>query len=137
MRADSFLEKFAWYIRTMSTYDEVPDEEQNEYFKRLFEASDRNNISEDKLSIYDRMVRDEIQIKAELDFAVEQAEAKGLAKGKAEGLAEGLAEGEATGLAKGKAEEKLAIAKAMKLAGEPVEKIILYSGLSEEQIKAL
>lgn len=121
MRADSFLEKFAWYIRTMSTYDEVPDEEQNEYFKRLFEASDRNNISEDKLSIYDRMVRDEIQIKAELDFAVEQAEAKG----KAEGLAEG------------KAERNIEIAKAMKLAGEPVEKIVQYSGLSEEQVKAL
>lgn len=79
MEADSFLEKFAWYIRTMSTYDEVPDEEHNDYFKRLFEASDRKNISEDKLSIYDKIVRDEIQIKAELYFAVEQAEAKGKA----------------------------------------------------------
>ena len=67
------------------------------------------------------MVRDEIQIKAELDFAVEQAEAKG----------------KAAGLAEGKAERNIEIAKAMKLAGEPIEKIVQYSGLSEEQIKAL
>ena len=98
-------------------FDEIPDEEQIDYFKRLFEASDRNNISEDKLSIYDRMVRDEIQIKAELDFAVEQAEAKGLAKGKAE--------------------EKLAIAKALKEKGVNIDIILQTTGLPEEQIKAL
>lgn len=53
------------------------------------------------------------------------------AEGLAEGRAKGLAEGKAEGIVEGKTE----IAKAMKLAGEPIEKIVLYSGLTEEQIK--
>ena len=32
------------------------------YFDLLFEASDRNNIEKGKLSLYDKMVRDEIGI---------------------------------------------------------------------------
>jgi predicted transposase/invertase (TIGR01784 family) len=37
----------------------------------------------------------------------------------------------------GREEEKVEIAKAMKKNGEPIEKIMTYTGLTEEEIKAL
>lgn len=59
-----------------------------EYFDLLFEASDRNNVKQGKLSIYDKMVRDEIQIAAEREYAVREGRAEGKAEGKIEGKIE-------------------------------------------------
>ena len=56
----------------------------------------------------------------------EEAEAKGRAEGRAEGKAEGKAEGEY--------QKALSMAKAMLSDGEPIEKIVKYSGLSESEI---
>ena len=53
--------------------------------------------------------------------------------GKAEGKAEGLEEGEAIGEARRSTE----IARLMKEQGEVMEKIILYTGLSREDIEGL
>ena len=62
-------------------------------------------------------------------------------KGRVEGLEEGRAEGEAAGLERGRAEGQLdrskEIARTMLADGEPIEKIVRYSGLSEAQIRAL
>ena len=57
----AFIEKWAWYVREMVNYKEKPSG-LDVYFDQLFEASDRNNIEKGKLSIYDKMVRDEIGI---------------------------------------------------------------------------
>ena len=45
----------------------------SDYFSLLFDAADRKKISSYKLSNYDRMQRDEIQIEAEKRYAVEEA----------------------------------------------------------------
>jgi DNA repair protein RadC len=50
---------------------------------------------------------------------------------------ENLAEGEEIGLKKGKKESKIEMALLMKQMGEPVEKIVAYTGLSEGEIKRL
>ena len=70
-------------MRGMVNYEEKPAG-LDEYFDLLFEASDRNNIEQGKLSIYDRMIRDEIQIAAERDYAVREGKAEGKAEGKIE-----------------------------------------------------
>ena len=68
----SFIERWAYYVSTMGEVETKPAG-LAPYFDLLFEASDRRNIEEDKLSIYDKMVRDEIQIKAERDYAIKEA----------------------------------------------------------------
>ena len=50
---------------------------------------------------------------------------------------EGHAEGRAEGRAEGKTEEKNAIALKMRQAGLPIEQIMQFTGLSEENIKSL
>lgn len=71
------------------------------------------------------MVRDEIQIRAERDYAVR--------RGRMEARIEALAEGRAEGKAEGKAE----MAKRLKATGIDIKTISQCSGLSVEQIEAL
>jgi predicted transposase/invertase (TIGR01784 family) len=54
-------------------------------------------------------------------------------QGRAKGLAEGLTRGENEGIAK----NRLETARKMKELGDPAEKIILVTGLSEEEIRKL
>ncbi len=51
--------------------------------------------------------------------------------------AAGIAKGEAIGLEKGKVAEKKEIAKAMLAAGEPVEKVMAYTGLGKAVVGKL
>ena len=60
-----------------------------------------------------------------------------LGNARLEGHAEGRTEGRAEGRAEGKTEEKNAIALKMRQAGLPIEKIMQFTGLSEENIKSL
>lgn len=60
-----------------------------------------------------------------------------LGNARLEGHAEGHAEGRAEGRAEGKTEEKNAIALKMRQAGLPIEQIMQFTGLSEENIKSL
>ena len=84
-----------------------------------------------------------------LDTAKLEGHAEGRAEGRAEGLAEGRAEGRAErraeglseglekGIEKGIEKEKMAIAKNMKSAGLDVHAIMLFTGLTQEQIEQL
>ena len=67
------------------------------------------------------MIRDEVQIQAERDYAVEMASKAAFAQGAAEGKAEG----------------KVEVARAMKAADVPVEEIVKFTGLSEEAVASL
>ena len=135
------------------------------YFDRLFDAACRENIEKGKLSIYDNMVRDAIQIQAEKELAIEEAtaaalimgkaegkaagivegKAAGIAEGKAAGIAEGkaagIAEGKAAGIAEGKAEgetmERIRIIRAMLANGMDAAAIADVTGLSIEQVNSL
>ena len=115
----TFLEKWAWSVRNMFGMSGKPLQLKESYFRSLYEHSDRRNIREDKLSKYDTMVRDEIQIKAEKEYLFQHAIAEGLAKGIAEGRAEAMNE----------------IATKLKAMGMSDEVIALAIGLPEETIK--
>ena len=56
---------------------------------------------------------------------------------KDEGIVEGMAKGMAEGMAKGKSEGLLQVAMAMKANGEPIEKIMAFTGLTKAQIADL
>ena len=84
---------------------------------------------------YERIMRTELDIIAEKNYARET----GKAEGHAEGHAEGLAEGKAKGLAEGKAEmlKKAKTAVAMFKKGSSVEEISKETGLKKEDIMDL
>ena len=133
----SFLEKWAWSVRNMIGMSDKPLELNDSYFRSLFEHSDRRNIREDKLSKYDTMIRDEIQIKAEKEYAVEQARAEALALGQAEGEAKGRAQGRAEGKAEGEKSKQREIAAKLKAAGAELRFISEITGMSLDEVAAL
>ena len=124
----TFIEKWAYYVSHMSRMKAKP-EGLEPYFDRLFDAACRENIEKGKLSIYDNMVRDAIQIQAEKELAIEEATAAALIMGKAAGIAEGIARGEA----RGKAE----LIRAMMANGMDDAAIVSVTGLSIEQVDSL
>ena len=67
----------------------------------------------------------------------ERGEARGIEIGEARGIAIGEARGEARGIEKEALKRSLEMAKAMLNAGEPLERIKLYTQLSDDQITAL
>ena len=81
------------------------------------------------------MEQDERRLKVYRDWksTVETAEFKGHERGLEEGEKIGLAKGEEIGLAKGRIE----FARLMKASNEPLEKIIQYTHLTEEEINKL
>ena len=107
------------------------------YFDRLFDAACRENIEKGKLSIYDNMVRDAIQIQAEKELAIEEATAAALIMGKAAGIAEGKAAGIAEGKAEGETMERIRIIRTMLSNGMDAASIASVTGLTVEQVNSL
>ena len=62
---------------------------------------------------------------------------KGLTEGREKGLAEGRAEGLAEGRAEGQKEQRISMARQMKTDGLPMEIIIKYTQLTEDDIASL
>ena len=81
-------------------------------------------------AIRNQLIRDDI---AEYDENTRIANA--IKKGIAEGKAAGIAEGKAAGIAEGKTEEKIEIARKMKLKGIEADMIAEVTGLSKEEIE--
>lgn len=81
------------------------------------------------------MEQDEHRLKVYRDWksTVETA----VFKGHERGLEEGLAKGEEIGLAKGRKEQAIEFARLMKASNEPLEKIIQYTHLTEEEFNKL
>ena len=90
-------------------------------------AFDRQQM--DQLLMMAKRYAEVRSLRTALEYAVEEAEVKGLKKGKIEGIAEGLA--------KGKAEGQRQIAANLKNQGVNIETITLCTGLSVEEINEL
>ena len=94
------------------------------------------NIEERKLTIYDNMVRDEIQIQAEKQYALDELREE-LTAEKQEAVEEAKAQGKLEGRLEGKLEEKLDTARKFKAAGIAAQVISQCTGLTLEQIASL
>jgi predicted transposase YdaD len=68
---------------------------------------------------------------------VNHARMEGREEGKIEGRTEGKIEGRMEGKMEGRMEGKYETARNMKADGEPLSRIIKYTGLTEQQIKEL
>ncbi len=127
----TFIERWAYYVREMGNVSQKPDGLDG-YFSQLFDAANRRNIEERKLTIYDNMVRDEIQIQAEKQYALDELrEELELQRQK------DVEEAKEQGIERGKLEEKLDTARKFKAAGIAAEVISQCTGLTSEQIACL
>ena len=121
------FDRLFYIFRNSEGFQRVPEwiEEAGGISRRLAEACEVAAFDKDKKLKYEIDKMNEWDILAQREFA----ERKGFEKGEAKGVADGMAKG----LAEGKAE----VAKAMLLGGMPIEQIMLFTGLSAEQIEAL
>jgi predicted transposase/invertase (TIGR01784 family) len=131
------FDKWMYVLRQLPNLQERPRALQERVFARLFEAAEIARFNrEDRLG-YEASLKTYRDLKNVVDTSFDE----GKAEGKAEGLEEGLEKGEAIGLEKGRAEgevrRSLEIALQMKKLGEPVEKIMLLTGLDRKGIEKL
>ena len=130
-----------YILNNMETLDKMPFTDKNPAFVELIDLATYQNMSEDEQVAYDRSLKRmwdyDNMLRGEREYARAEGEvigeARGLAKGKAEGEAKGKAEGKIEGRVEGLSE----VAKNMKNLGVPVDSIVLYTGLTKEQINAL
>ncbi len=92
---------------------------------KVFETAEIAKFSPDEKVKYEESLKYYRDLKNVVDSSYEE----GKAEGKAEGIAEGIAEG--------KEERNIEIARQMKLDGEPLEKIMRYTGLSVQEIEKI
>ena len=106
-----------YVLKNLSRLEGRPPELREMVFERLFEAARIAAYTREERNQYENDMMNENDYRNTIEYAREE--------GLRAGLAEGLAEGEAR------------VAKKMLAAGEPVEKIIEFTGLSAEQLAAL
>ena len=118
-------EKYMYYISHMSSFADCPEEDTGTDFEKLFRASERANFNEEKMTQYDLELIHEMDLRAQMDFAVDKGRKEGLAEGKAEGIQEGVQLG------------LLQSAKAFILSGMSIEQVASILKLSQEDVDRL
>ncbi len=121
----------------MEALERMPFTAQKKIFKRLADLADIKCLSQEDQEKYDesRKVADDYYsgLYGSYINGLEEGESKGLTKGLAQGMAKGLAKG----MAQGEQKKSRDIALKMLEAGMPSAQIIVFTGLSEEELKSL
>lgn len=107
------FDKWLYVIRNLNRLDKVPDKLRERIFDKLFETAEIARFTNEQVRSYEDSLKHYRDLKNSLDTAKEE------------------------GIEEGKIEGKIEIAKAMKNAGEPIEKIIRFTGLSSKEIQSL
>ena len=106
-----------YILKNMNLFDMSPFKEKNDAFKRLLDVANLNAMTPHERAVYDENLKIYRDWRNTLEYAVEEAEMKGLKKGKAE--------------------EQRRIAANFKKQGVNVETIAQCTGLSVEEIDEL
>ena len=119
---DKYNRKILAYIfKNMNLFDMSPFKEKNDAFKRLLDVANLNAMTSHERAVYDENLKIYRDWRNTLEYAVEEAEMKGMTKGKAEG----------------KVEEQRQIAANLKKQEVNIETIAQCTGLSVEEIDKL
>ena len=110
-----------YILKNMNLFDMSPFKEKNNAFKRLLDVANLEAMTSHERAVYDENLKIYRDWRNTLEYAVEEAEMKGVTKGKAEG----------------KVEEQRQIAANFKKQGVNVETIAQCTGLSVEEIDEL
>ena len=124
-RCVSDLDRWCYALKHVGTLDALPGELRLEAFRRPFDACEIARFEPQVKLTYEK------EMITERDYynIIETAKDDGREQGRAEGLQAGIEQGSL--------EAATRIAKAMLADGEPVEKVIRFTGLSREQVCSL
>lgn len=117
----TMYDKWMYVLKNLSRLMERPAALQERVFTRLFEQAEIAKFNDIDLKAYE----DSMNAYRDIVNAINTARKDSFSEGKAEGREEGMAK------------RNIEIAKTMLDNGEAIDKIILYTGLSEEDIKQL
>jgi predicted transposase/invertase (TIGR01784 family) len=121
----SELEQWIYLLKNITTMEYKSIGALKEEFQKILDLAKASALTDSEKAAYEeseKHYRDYVN-------TISYAEEKGIERGRTEGLEEGMA--------KGKAEEKLAVAKAMKIDGLSLEVISKYTNLSIKEIEKL
>ena len=121
----TMLEKIAFAFRHISFLQERPESFGGEFFEHLFHAAELAGMTLDDRNQYDREMTTELDIRAQIECAME----KGIVLGREEGLVVGRSEGVREGV----------VRTALNLRAEGVSEDVIcrVTGLSSEEVKGL
>ena len=103
------FDKWLYVIRNLNRLDKVPEKLKERLFEKLFETAEIAKFTPDQIRSYEDSLKYYRDLKNSLDTAKEEA----------------------------KEERSTEIAKEMLAAGESLEKVMRYTGLSEKQVERL
>ena len=146
---DNIFDCWIYVLKNMNMFEQMPFRDKYPVFRKLAKIGDLRKLSKEDLEKYDEDIKNMRDIYATREFAVKQGMQKGREQGMQEGIEKGMKQGIKQGMQKGmekgrkqgKAEgvkdQKIASARMMLADGLSLDKIILYSGLTKEQIMKL
>ena len=109
--------------------------------KRAYDELERFSWSQEELLTYEKVIKrnrdNAALLLAQFQKGEQKGKERGMKQGKEEGIAIGKEEGKEEGKAQGAEETKQSMARQMLQEGEPIEKIVRWTGLSEETIHSL
>ncbi len=119
------FEKWLYILKNLHKLDRFPDTLKEAIFEKVFQVAEIAKMSRSEYHAYE----ESLKTYRDLQNSIDTAKAEGEAKGKMEGIMEGEARGVMAG--------KLETARNMLADKEPIEKIVRYTGLFDEQIAEL
>jgi len=114
-------EKWLYFLKHLEDFDVLPELLREPVFMKSLEIAEIANFNEKERDRYEASLKSYRDMKNVIDTAFDDGVAEGITKGKVEG----------------KNERNIEIAKMMKNSGEPIEKIVMFTGLSEQEISPL
>ena len=128
-RCKTDLEKQLFLIKNMENMDKESTAYKSGEYKEMFNAAEIASMAAEDIVAY----RNSIMIEMERQSALEFAKEEGIEKG----IEEGIKKGKMEGKIEGKIEGKMEVAAEMKKKGMSPGDIMLFTGLSKEQIDSL
>lgn len=117
----TLYDKWLYALKNLPNLENRPQKLRDKIFDKLFEEAEIAKFSKKELHEYE----DSLKAYRDIKNSIDTAEEKGRIKGKEEGRAEG------------RDERSIEIARKMLSEGESIDKIIMYTGLTKEQIQRL
>ena len=127
------LEQWLYFLST----SDIPDDADAPGLPEAREKLQLMRMNREEQMAYDSYMMDRAILKNTMITAIGEGRLEGKAQGLEEGRAKGREEGKAEGRAEGRAEVISLIALNMKKAGEPIEKIMQFTGLTKNEIDSL
>ena len=129
----TMYDKWMYVLKNLSRLLERPAALQERVFTKLFEQAEIAKFNDQELKAYEESMNAYRDIINAINTEGKVKYAEGMAKGMEKGMAKGIEKGRTEGMEK----RNIEIAQSMLGNGESIDKVILYTGLSKEDIEKL